>query len=174
MATLSIPPTNKSFLSNNKFDFIIDRLPNLQFMVQSINLPTISLGIVNTPSPFVNVQNPGNILSFEQLTMTYIVDEDMESWFDVYDWLHGLAGTEGYPKSVFKNYPGSNQNFTSNASLLIKTNSNNANIRIKFFDLFPTDLSGFQFSAIDNHDFITTTVTFTYTKYEAEKIWLSI
>jgi|LakMenEpi03Aug12_release.lakeMendotaPanAssembly.Ray.scaffolds.fasta_scaffold07822_14 hypothetical protein len=170
MATLPIEPTNKSFLSNNKFDFVIDRLPNIQFFIQTINLPTISLGIATTPTPFVTVQTPGTIITFEEITVSYIIDEDMKSWFEIYNWLHALAGTEGFPKSTLKNSPGSYENFTSSATLIIKTNSNNANVKLKFFDLFPTNLTGFQLSATESHDFITSTVTFNYTKYEADYI----
>lgn len=170
MATLAIPPTNKSFLSNNKFEFVIDRLPNLSFLIQTINFPTMSINSVVTQTPFVPLQKPGSIITFEQITITYILDEDMSSWFEIYDWMNGLAGTDGYPKSTFIDSPGSHQNYTSNASLLIKTNSNNANIKLKFYDLFPTDLTGFPLSATDAHDFVTSSITFAYTKYEAERL----
>jgi hypothetical protein len=170
MATLSIEPTNKSFLSNNKFEFVIDRLPHVQFLIQTINVPTISLGTVTTQTPFAPLQKPGNILTFEQITVTYIIDEDMKSWFEIYDWLNGLASTEDFPKSVFKDSPGSHENYTSNGSLIIKTNSNNPNVKLRFYDLFPTDLTGFQLSSTEAHDFIVSTVTFNYTKYEAERI----
>ena len=35
MAEFSFEPTNKSFLSNNKYEFVIKRMPNLTFFIQS-------------------------------------------------------------------------------------------------------------------------------------------
>ena len=53
MAEFSFQPANKSFLSDNKFEFVIKRLPNLTFFVQSVNLPGITLLNTTINNPFV-------------------------------------------------------------------------------------------------------------------------
>ena len=54
MATLTTTPVNRSFLSNNKFDFILRRIPNFTYFVQAVNLPSLSLQstTINTPFKF--------------------------------------------------------------------------------------------------------------------------
>lgn len=164
-------PANKSFLSNNKYEFVIDRLPNLVFFLQAVNIPSISLGTVITSTPFVPLPKPGQQLTFEDLTLTYIVDEDMQAWFDIYNWMTNLTNSEFPAKaSNLTSEAGKANSRTSDAALLIKTNSNNANIKFKFTDIFPIELTGVQLTSTEGHDFFTSTVTFKYTYYTAEKI----
>jgi hypothetical protein len=163
--------TNKSFLANNKYEFVIDRLPNLKFFSQTVNLPDISLSATATPSPYVNLYNPGNQLTFGQLQISYIVDEDMQSWFELYTWMTNLGNPESLDKlGTLTKQAGKQNSVMSDASLLIKTNANNPNIKITFKDLFPVDLTGFTFSSIEGQDFITATAAFQYTYYTAEKL----
>ncbi len=164
-------PTNKSFLSNNKYQFVIDRLPNVVFFLQSVNIPNITLGTVVTPNPYVQLQTPSNQLIFESLTLNYIVDENMESWFEIYNWMMNLGNPESTNKiGSLTRTPGARNSITSDASLLIKTNSNNSNIKITFFDIFPTDLGGIQLTSTEGQDFLSSTITFTYNYYKAQKI----
>ena len=47
MSILDTQPTNKNFLSPLGFRFTIKKAPNLNFFVQSVNIPTLSLGTVD-------------------------------------------------------------------------------------------------------------------------------
>ena len=84
MATLTTIPVNRSFLSNNKFDFILRRIPNFTYFVQAVNLPSLSLQSTTINTPFSALSVPGNQISFGTLTLTFIVDEDMQSWYELY------------------------------------------------------------------------------------------
>jgi len=161
-------PSNTSFLANNKYDFVIERLPNFTFFVQGINMPSITMNPTQTTSPYTNIFNPGNILTYEQLQVTYIVDEDMKSWFEIYNWMTNLGNPTSLDKlGTLTKTSGKINSVTSDATLLIKTNSNNNNIRIKFYDLFPIELTGFTLSSAEGQDFQTTSVTFSYNYLEA-------
>jgi hypothetical protein len=66
---------------------------------------------------------------------------------------------------------GSTINPVSDATLYVKTNSNNPNFKFNFIDLYPTELGEMNFTSSDNsQDFITATATFNYGYYEAIKI----
>lgn len=162
---------NKSFLSNNKFEFTIKRLPNLTFFVQGISLPEISLSTTDVPTPFTRVSLPGNQLSFGQLTITYIIDENMESWFELYNWMNSLGNPDSLDKrGNLTDTPGKTNSVTSDAALIIKTNANNPNIIINFKDIYPSSLSEVTFTSTDTQEFLTTSCTFSYTSYTAGKI----
>ena len=87
MATLTTTPANRSFLSNNKFDFILRRIPNFTYFVQAVNLPSLSLQSTTINTPFSALSVPGNQISFGTLALTFIVDEDMQSWYELYNWI---------------------------------------------------------------------------------------
>lgn len=171
MATVSVNPNNKSFLSNNKYQLVVARLPNVQFFTQSITLPNISLSNVRVQNPYTSLPVPGNQITYDPLTVNYAVDEDMQAWFEIYDWMTNLGNPESLDKlgSLTKT-PGKNNSVTSDATLLVKTNANNINIKFHFFDLFPTDLSGVTFTSTEGHDFLYSSITFAYSHFKAEKI----
>lgn len=170
MTTLSTVPVNKSFLSNNKFDFVLDRIPNFTFVVQSVNLPSLALQSTTVNTPFVQLSIPGNQLSFGQMTLSFIIDENMQSWYEIYDWMFQL----GNPTSLDKRgrllgEPGTNTNITSDGTLFIKTNSNNPNWKVNFVDMYPNDLGDITFSTTESQEFLTSTVTFNYTYYQVTR-----
>ena len=171
MATLTTTPANKSFLSNNKFDFILRRIPNFTYFVQAVNLPSLSLQSTTVNTPFSALSVPGNQIGFGTLALTFIVDEDMQSWYEIYNWIFKLGNPKGFDKrGGLKDKDELIDSVTSDATLFIKTNANNPNFKIEFYGVYPTELGDMQFSAVDNQDFITSTVTFNYTYYEATNI----
>lgn len=164
-------PTNLSFLANNKYEFVIERLPNFTFFIQGVVMPSITMDPVQTNSPYTAVYNPGNQLRYEQLQITYAVDEDMQSWFDIYTWMTNLGNPTSLDKlGTLTKVAGKENSVVSDASLLIKTNANNNNIDVKFYDLFPIELTGFSLSTSEGQDFQTTTATFAYTYMEVSKL----
>lgn len=163
-------PANKSFLSNNKFDFTIQRLPNLVFFVQSVNLPGITLTQNNIQTPFTQVNLPGNQLEYGELSLTLIMDEDFQAWFEMYNWMNALGNPDSYNKrGSLTDTPGKINSVTSDAALIVKTNANNPNIVIDFKDIFPTSLSDLTFATTESQDFLTITTSFNYTSYSARR-----
>lgn len=168
MATYATIPDNKSFLSNNKFEFVLDRIPNFTFFVQTITIPSVTLVSTVVPSPTTSLSIPGNQLSFNEVSIGFIIDENMESWYEIYNWMYQLGNPESFDKrGELTGEPGSYTHIYSDASLLIKTNSNNPNKKITFYDMYPIDLSEVQFTTIDTgQDFISASVTFSYNYFE--------
>jgi len=171
MATLSTVPTNKSFLSNNKFEFVLGRIPNFTFFVQGVNLPGMSLQSSSINTPFSAVSIPGNQITFGTLSLSFIVDEDMQSWYELYSWIVQLGNPKGYNKiGNLTGQPGSTTSTTSDATLILKSNANNPNFQFNFFDVYPTELGDMSFTTTDNQEFVTSTATFNYGFYEAVRI----
>lgn len=171
MSTLITYPINKSFLSNNKFEFTLDRIPNFTFFVQSVNLPSITLNPTIVQTPASAVQLPGNIVAFSQISLTFMVDEEMQSWYEIYNWIIQLGNPENTNKrGTLTGDPGSNRHITSDATLFIKTNSNNPNWKVSFVDVFPIDLGELTFSTIESQDFLSSSVSFGYTYYTLSEV----
>ena len=166
---LIITPENRSFLSNNKFEFVLRRIPNFTYLVQSVNLPTLTLGSSSVNTPFVALSIPGTQLSFGTLSLTFMVDEDMQSWYELYDWMWQLGNPESYNKrGRLSDEDDLINSVTSDASLFVKTNSNNPNIKVVFKDVYPVELGELPFNSTGSQEFLTSTVTFAYTYYKIE------
>ena len=48
-------PENTNFLSPVGFDFKVKKLPTVNYFVQAINVPSVTLGQGNIPTPFINI-----------------------------------------------------------------------------------------------------------------------
>ena len=169
--TVTTYPVNKSFLSNNKFDFVLKRIPNLTFFVQSVNLPGLTLQSSTINTPAVSLSIPGNQISFSTLNVSFIVDEEMRSWYEIYNWIYQLGNPKTSNKiGTLTGEPGSDTHIYSDATLFIKSNSNNPQWKVTFHELYPTDLGEIQFSTVDGQEFVTSSATFNYTYYEFNAI----
>lgn len=164
-------PENTSFLQPTKFALTFRRIPNIVYFLQSVNLPGVSTGEAMVPTPFVDTYRAGDKIVYDTLNLTFIVDEDMRSWFEIHDWIRGLT----FPKSFdeYKRLKKVNSDFGgvySDATLSITTNANAPNIRLRFADCFPTSLSSIQFNASDSADItVTADATIRFQYYEVER-----
>ena len=68
-------PSILDYAANTQFRFQIDKLPKTEFFVKAANIPGVSIGEVTQPTPLSNITLPGDTLSFENLNITFIVDE---------------------------------------------------------------------------------------------------
>ena len=77
MSTLSeSQPTNLNQLNVVSFDVTFSRLPAVQYFCQIISLPTVVLGETHEASPFMNTALEGDTLTYEAMSLSFIIDED--------------------------------------------------------------------------------------------------
>ena len=184
-------PTKQDYADPTKFKFSIIKLPKVEYFCTQVNLPGISLADNYTqPTPFRNIPLPGEKLQYEPLSMTFLVDENLENYQEIHGWLRGLGFPGGYDE--FKNlldagsdrYPTSKNSrlgdacrtkfaapstggLFSAATLNILTSKNNPVTEVRFSDLFPISLSALQYNQQANDtDYLTATVTFEYKLYD--------
>ena len=105
---LSCPvPTNINPLSPNGFMFTIAKLPELSFFCQEINLPGITLGEPAMFNPFAQVPIPGETLTYDSLNVKFLVDENMDNYVAIYNWIVALGFPTSYDQYV--NFVSANQ-----------------------------------------------------------------
>ena len=173
MAQIHEQPANINFLSPLGFRFKLKRAPNLNFFVTDVNLPQISLGNVEVPTPFKLINVPGSKLEYGDFNLTFTMDEDMSTYFEIYNWLIGL----GFPEN-FNQYKGlknaqkgtANQLF-SDATLTTMTSDMVPNIEVTFEDLFPTSIDQINFTTSDTDvNYISASVSFKYKIFHVKKV----
>ena len=188
MAALTTQPTNPQFLSPLGFDFRIRKLPNVNYFVQSINLPGVQLGEAVLPTPFIAIPIPGDHMTFGELTVTFRVDENMENYIEVFNWLQylgfpesfnqskelydqaGLTGLSG-PQDVQRTGRALGEGPTSDCTLTVLNSASNPNISIDFQDAFPTSISDLQFDTrMADVEFLEATANFRFRQFKIFKI----
>ena len=169
--------SNRNFLSIVGFKFVLNRCPKVDFYCNTANIPDVSLGVAEQRSYLKDIPVPGDKLTYGDLSLNFIVDEDMENYLQIYQWMTSL----GYPESLdqFQELrdidnmlpeppvPGDFFNERSDATLLILNSDYNVSVRVKFKDVFPVSLSGIPFNATnEEQQYYTANAIFRYTIFD--------
>jgi len=161
---------NRNFLAPVGFKFTLAKYPKVDFFSNSARIPEISLGTAVQPSYLKDIDIPGEKLTYGDLTIRFLVDENMENYMAVHNWLKGV----GFPETPqqFKDQTTDSDGIRdekgvfSDGSLHI-LNSNFQNVAIvKFQDLFPVGLTSLEFDATETDiNYFTAEVSMRYTVY---------
>ena len=194
MATAQSPlarqPDQLDYASPTQFRFGIQQLPKVEFFTINANLPGIEGASVDLANPFLNIPIMGDKLTYSDLNITFIVDEFLENYQTLHNWLTGY----GFPsnrsefrthRDVTSNTPGGGSeppvdlvsNVTpdkamySDAFLMILSNKNNPILNVNFQNVFPISLSGLDYTqGATDVDYLTADVTFKYQIYKFESV----
>ena len=183
-------PTTLDDASPTQFKFSILKLPKVEYFCTAVNIPGIELTGASQATSLKDIPIPGNKLNYEPLQMRFIVDENLENFQEIHGWLVGLgyprdhtefqnllaSGTDRFPgrSTAVKTEPGKDRNATahiggtySDATLTVLTSKNNAQVEIRFRDVYPTGLTGLQYDQqAGDVDYLTATVSFNYLVYD--------
>ena len=111
------------------------------------------------PTPFRNIPiAPSGGVSFGDLAIRFIIDEDMENYLSIHDWIreYGLSDERASSKDDY-----------SYAILQILTSHNNVNHQVEFTNIFPVSLSGVPFDAtVGDIEYLMADAVFKYEKYD--------
>jgi hypothetical protein len=110
--------------------------------LQRCNIPSLVLPKVTSPTPFVNLAEPGDKITFGDFNTTFKVDENFKAYLDIFNWMVQL----GYPKSYDDYKSGmiinnERKNLLTDATLTLYTNSMNPNLSIEYKNIWPTFLT---------------------------------
>lgn len=170
--TINITPDNTSILQPTKFTFIIPDLPFAKYFCQTAVVPGVSTSPVAVETPFSSTYYHGDKLVYDTFSINAIIDEELRVWEETYNWLVSLTKPEKW--SQYAKFEGSSKaprELYYDGILTINTNSNNPNLRIKFFNCHPVSLGSIQFSTAENADTIPTAdITFRYDRFEIDRL----
>ena len=165
---LNDQPDNTQFLSPLGFNFMIKKLPNTNYFVQSVNVPSVQATDVVVPTPFTNIPTIGDRLNYSEFQLSFKVDEDMTNYIELYDWLLQLHFPEDFAQSKNIYQKQNNVDFLadgpySDATLTVLNSAMNPNKEVIFEDCYPIALSDLQFSTTAaSVDYIECQATFRY------------
>ena len=167
--SLTRQPTKLDYASPTQFKFSILKLPKVEYFCTSVNIPGIELSSGGVQATTLkDIPIPGNKLTYEPLQMRFIVDENLENFQEIDGWLVGLgyprdhnefqnlltAGTDRFPsRTTSKSSEPGKAKFSaidiggtySDATLTVLSSKNNAQVEIRFRDVYPTGLTGLQY-----------------------------
>tara|TARA_B100000287_G_scaffold219406_1_gene206950 strand:- start:454 stop:1053 length:600 start_codon:yes stop_codon:yes gene_type:complete len=186
-------PSKSDYASPIQFRFKCTKLPLVEFFVQSASIPGISLGTAQQNTPLIDVPLPGDKVTFNSLDISFLVDENLNNFKEIHDWILGLgfpdnhtqfqnlqsAGSDRFPGSTRSTaatgtntpQPLNEGGIYSDAILTVLNSKNIAKTEIRFKNVYPTSLGGLTYDVrLTDVDYINATVSFNYTSYEIVQI----
>jgi len=170
--------SNRNYLSPVGFKFIVTKVPKADFFSNSASIPGINLGFAQQPTYLRDIPVPGDKLTYDDFTLRFFVDENLENYLEVHNWMRGL----GFPDSLaeFSSLKDDDKyiqdtngrspyNEYSDATLLVYNSNFNVIAKVNFRDTFPVGLSGINFDAAqEDIKYVMAEATFKYSIYDIE------
>lgn len=190
MTTPSIyQPSNRSPATQFNFKMVFNKIPEVTYFLQGSPIPGLGFNsIPEQATPYKNVPQSGDKLTYDDFEMKFLIDEDLKTWQTVHDWLVGL----GFPQSrkQYGDLVGQDQAAIrrvtspivasklaamerppSDGTLIVMNSHNVPVLEVEFNDLIPVRLTGLQYRTTDTEpEYLTATATFKYTIYKLRRI----
>ena len=169
---------NRNYMSPLGFKLVLTKTPKVDFLCQSANIPSISMGTAIQPSYLKDTPVPGDKVLYDDLNVRFLVDEKMENYLAIHKWITGL----GYPESIgqYRQLKTDDKRTDrrvndsadplyfqySDATLQVLNSNYKPSVLINFKDAFPVSLSTLDFDVTTrDYNYFTAEVTFKYTIY---------
>jgi len=182
-------PTKFDYASPIQFRFKMSKLPKVEFFVQTANIPGVTLDEVQQPTRLKAIALPGSTLSFQNLDLSFLVDENLNNYKELHDWLIGLGTPEsdsqfaGLLATGSDRFPGSTASSAatgtstpqplnegaiySDATLTVLNSKNIAKTEIRFKNVYPTSLGSLSYDIkASDVDYLQVSASFSYMGYE--------
>lgn len=156
---------NINFLQPTAFKLVIDRrnYPNLEFFAQTVMHPSMTLSAAELPySRIASIAMPGDKLTFGELSANIILDENMNSYIEMYNWMKRLVETSNVSALNTDQIP-----TFADITVSVLTSHNNSNRSIKYIDCIPTLLGDVSFETTTGDiQYLTFPVSFRFSYFE--------
>jgi hypothetical protein len=164
--------TTTNLLQPTGFRMVINRknFPNLQFFCNSFTHPDVSVNAAELAyRRITSVPFAGDKFTFGELSAQILLDEEMNSYEEMYNWMERVVETNETRPSGRPGEPidyGTLPPTYADVTLTILNSSNNKSREIRYIDCVPTSLGSINFETVAGDQFLTYTVGFRYTYFE--------
>ena len=182
-------PAKLDYASPVQFRFKCSKLPTVEFFCQTANIPGISIGSASMPTGLKDIPIPGEKVSYQDLSISFLVDENLNNYKEIHDWIIALgfpqnhtqfadlqaAGADRYPGSTSGAIvpetniavPLAEGGTYSDATLTVLNSKNIAVTEIRFDNIFPTSLGALSYDVqASDVNYLQASVDFSYMYYD--------
>ena len=186
-------PSKFDYASPIQFRFKMTKLPNVEFFIQSANIPAITLGETSIETPLKDIPIPGDKVTYSSLDVSFLVDENLNNYKEIHDWITGIGFPQDHKQfstllgTSTDRFPGTTSSTAatgtsiaqpldeggiySDATLTVLNNKNIAKTEIRFQNVYPTSLGGLSYSITSSDvDYLTVNASFSYMYYDIVQI----
>ena len=192
-SALARQPTEFNYSQSNQFKVHLSLFPKTEWFVVRANIPSVTLGQAVQATRLIDMPLVGDKLTYDQFYFTFIVDEKLQNYMELHDWLINIGFPERHtqfqqqvrtdggtrpsrPTADPNRIPGftgkdSDRDLYSDINMFVLSSKNNPIAVVKFFEAFPVNLTNVEYSQQDaDTTYAECTATFSYTLFTIEPI----
>ena len=189
-------PTVIDYAQSNQFKVYLPIFPLTEWFVVNCNIPGVTMGQGVVPTPLSDVPFIGDKLTYDQFSMTFLVDEKMKNLIELHDWLINMAAPQknsqfmaqtsdyvldtGQRTKFYRDIEGVSTEVTGNTSdrelycdiqIFILSSKNNPVAKFTLQNAFPVSLSALDYSSQDSDtNYVQCNVSFAFPFYTIESL----
>lgn len=131
------------------------RAPKLMYFLQEAVIPSAQLGNASQTSSLDELPWPGDRIYRDNLRVTFLVDEKMDNYSEIYAWMVKLASPDSATQyaslsRLAKNQRLSGDGVFSDLTVSVSSSTWNPNMEFRFQDAYPVGLGNLRFTMRDN------------------------
>ncbi len=161
--------SNLNYLQPTSYKLTIDRenYPNLEYFAQSVTHPGMIMNPVEMPyKQLSGIPFTGAKLTYNELSANLILDENLSSYDEMYNWMRRLLTQEEIP-AIKRNFKTKVVPTYSDIVVSILSSHNNKTKQIKYIDCIPIALGDITFeSTATGTEFVTFTISFRFSYFD--------
>lgn len=132
-------PIETNILKGYQYKFDISIFPHVSYHSQSVQLPSVSIDSPIFATPHRDLNLPGTKMTFDPITLTFLVDDNLNNWKEVYYWMLKMT----FDKAKYKEF----NSLQADGTLHILNGDLTPKTIVKFVNLHPTSLSELSFDS---------------------------
>ena len=186
-------PTVFDYATGTQWRLAFNRIPKTTWFCTAANVPGITLGEAQYATPMSDMFVTGDKLTFETLNITFLVDEELQNYRELWEWIVGIGSPVNHSQwttaltkgdGITTNFSAvgsddnidprqsatsTDKNLYSDATLIVYNSKNMPKVNVKFKDMFPTSISSLEYSQeLTDVEYFKASATFRYLYYEFE------
>lgn len=140
---------NQAITSNFRIE--IPRLPQLELYATDVNIPGVTLDAIEKPYQDVRIKLPDNKYTWDDLNISFILDEDLYVYELIRKWNEKVRNTEMWQDGLY------------DINIIPLDSNKNINYKFSLEGAFPTMIGGWQYTTgSTSTTFLTFDVSFAF------------
>lgn len=158
-----------NYLSPSNFSIEVTRIPNVQFFTNKLTIPAVTATPTVLDTPLAAIYYSQDKLVYGDLDMSFIVDENMNNYKEILNWMEGIGAPES--TKTHSTLLNSADGLYSDISVIITNSHKNPNLKFTFTNCFPVTLGSIEFDVnVQDVSYATCNVTMRYDLMRMEQL----
>ena len=176
---LARQPTIFDYAQNSQFRVSFPNYPKVTYFCTAVTIPGISLTAVDRPTSLANIPMVGDTIAYENFDMTFIVDEKLENYREIYDWMVNIGFPDNHQqfRDTSRRDPGGgprrlgDRELYDDIMITVLSSKNNPVVRMRLYEAWPVQLGGLEYTqAGTDVEYLTCDVSWAYMYYDFKSI----